>query len=83
MSFTVVVTDPGGSRLAGATALFTVTVPGLEAIVSGQILTNGSGTATFTTTIPKGAMKGSGLATVLVTTDGLGTITDRQVLTVD
>ena len=83
VSFTVVVTDPGGSRLAGATALFTVQVPGLEAIVSGEIRTNGSGSATFTTNIPKGAMKGSGLATVLVTTDGLGTITDRQVLTVD
>jgi hypothetical protein len=83
VSFTVVVTDPGGSRLAGATALFTVSVPGLEPIVSGQIRTNGSGTATFTTNIPRGVMKGSGLATVLVTTDGLGTITDRQVLTVD
>jgi len=83
VSFTVVVIEPGGSRLAGATALFTVSVPGLEAIVSGQILTNGSGSATFTTNIPRGAMPGSGLATVLVTTDALGTITDRQVLTVD
>lgn len=83
VSFTVVVTDPGGSRLAGATALFTVSVPGLEAIVSGQIRTNSSGSATFTTNIPRGAMPGSGLATVLVTTDGLGTITDRQVITVD
>jgi hypothetical protein len=83
VSFTVVVTDPDGRRLAGATALFTVSVPGLQTIVSGQIRTNSAGTATFTTSIPKGAMPGSGLATVLVTTDGLGTTTDRQVLTVE
>jgi len=83
VSFTVVVTDPGGSRLAGATALFAVSVPGLEPIVSGEIRTDGTGTATFPTNIPRGVMKGSGLATVLITTDGLGSITDRQVLTVE
>ena len=82
VSFTVIVTDPGGKRLAGATALFTVSVPGLQVIVSGQIKTNSSGSATFTTTIPKGAMPGSGLATVQVTTSGSRTATDRQVLTV-
>ena len=82
VSFTVVVTDPGGRRLAGATALFSVTVPGLQPIVSGQIRTNGSGSATFTMTIPKGAMKGTGLAVVQVTAGPLGTVTDRQVLTV-
>ena len=64
------------------TALFTVSVPGLEAIVSGQIKTNENGTARFTTSIPKGAMKGSGLATVLVDTGEFGNLTDRQVLTV-
>ncbi len=82
VSFTVVVTDPGGHRLAGATALFTVSVPGLQAIVSGQIRTNSSGSATFTTSIPKGAMPGSGLATVLVNAGAHGNTTDRQVLTV-
>ncbi len=83
VTFTVVVTDPGGRRLAGATALFAVTVPGLEPIVSNQLRTNGSGTATFTTNIPKGVDKGSGLAVVEVTTKGFGKITDRQVLTVE
>jgi hypothetical protein len=39
VSFTVVVTGPGGGRLSGATALFTVSVPGLEAIVSGEVRT--------------------------------------------
>ena len=82
VTFTVQVTDPDGKPIADATALFTVSVPGLEAIVSGEIRTNENGTARFTTSIPKGAMKGSGLATVLVDTDEFGNLTDRQVLTV-
>ena len=47
MTLTVAVTDSDGRRLQGATALFTVSVPGLEAIVSGEIKTNGDGIATF------------------------------------
>jgi hypothetical protein len=82
VSFTVVVQGPDGRPVKGAVALFTVTVPGLEAIVSGEIATAGNGTAKFTTSIPSGAMPGSGLATVLVSTDKYGDITDRQVLTV-
>jgi hypothetical protein len=82
LTLTVVVTDPDGRRLQGATALFTVTVPGLEAIVSSEIETNGDGIASFRTTIPAGATKGSGLATVLVTTRDDGDVTDRQVLSV-
>jgi hypothetical protein len=81
VTFTVVVTGPDGRRVPGATALFTVTVPGLEAIVSSETLTDRNGVATFRTSIPKGAQAGSGLASVLVTT-GEGTLTDRQVLTV-
>ena len=82
VTFTVQVTDPDGAPVADGVALFTVSVPGLEAIVSGEIKTNNNGTARFTTSIPKGAMRGSGLATVLVDTGEFGTITDRQVLTV-
>ena len=82
VSFTVKVTGPDGKPVSGATTLFTVTVPGLEAIVSSEIRTNGSGSATFKTNIPKGALRGSGLASVLVTTSNYGQGTDRQVLTV-
>lgn len=81
-TFSVAVTGPDGRPVTGATALFTVTVPGLEAIVSGEVSTGKSGTATFTTRIPAGATKGSGLASVLVRTEDYGTGTDRQVLTV-
>lgn len=80
-TFTVVVTGPDGKPIAGATALFTVTVPGLQAIVSGEIPTDGNGAASFSTQIPPGAMPGSGLASVLVTTPTAGTGTDRKVLT--
>jgi hypothetical protein len=80
--FTVTVSDPDGRRLPGAVALFTVSVPGLEAIVSDERFTDRSGVASFTTRIPKGALAGVGLASVLVTTDNYGIKTDRQVLTV-
>ena len=83
VTFTVVVTNPDGSRLEGATALFTVSVPGLEAIVSGEIWTDAAGLASFTTNIPNGALPGAGLATVLITTNDLGSVTDRQVLSVE
>jgi hypothetical protein len=79
---TVTVTDPDGRRLPNAVALFTVSVPGLEAIVSSEIRTDGNGVAAFQATIPAGALPGSGLATVLVTTDEDGTVTDRVVLTI-
>jgi hypothetical protein len=81
IKLTVAVTGPDGRRAAGATALFTISVPGLEAIVSGEVPTNNSGVASFTTTIPAGATPGGGLATVLVAI-GDGTVTDRQVLTI-
>ena len=80
--FTVVVTGPDGRPVGGATVLFTVTVPGLQPIVSPEMPTGSNGTATFSTEIPKGVMSGSGLAVVLVTTANAGTGTDRQVLTV-
>jgi Glucodextranase, domain B len=81
-TFTVTVTGPDGKPVAGAIALFTVTVPGLEAIVSAEIPTGSNGTASFSTQIPKGAMAGTGLASVLVTAADSSTGTDRQVLTV-
>jgi len=82
ITLTATVTGADGHHLAGATALFTVSVPGLQAIVSGTITTDGNGVATFSTSIPKGAMAGAGLATVLITTKGTDTATARAVLTV-
>ncbi len=82
IKLTATVTGADGHHLAGATALFTVSVPGLQAIVSANKTTDANGVATFSTTIPKGAMAGAGLATVLITTTGTDTATDRAALTV-
>jgi hypothetical protein len=80
--FTVTVTGADGKPVAGATALFTVSVPGLAAIVSSQVTTDANGTAQFSTTIPKGAMAGQGVADVLVTLKNGKTITARAALSV-
>lgn len=82
ITLSVTVVGPDGRPVQGATTLFTVTVPGLEAIVSSEIRTDGNGVAAFRTTIPAGAMAGSGLASVLVSTSRDGDVTDRVVLTV-
>lgn len=83
VTFTVVVTGPDGLPFQGATALFTVSVPGLEMIVSGEVQTDARGKASFSTRIPAGALPGSGLVSVLITSPDSGTGTDRQVLTVE
>jgi hypothetical protein len=82
LTLTVGVLGSDGKPLAGANALFTISVPGLEAIVSGEIATGSDGTASFSTMIPAGATPGSGLATVLVTAAGQPSATDRQVITI-
>ncbi len=83
VTFTAVVVGADGKRVAGATALFTVSVPGLQALISSPVTTDPRGTATFATAIPKGATPGAGLATVLITMpSGTQTATDRAVLTV-
>ena len=84
VTFKVIVTGPNGARLGGATALFTVTIPGLAAIVSPQVNTSADGSASFTMTIPAGAtpdVPGGGLVAVQVTSDS-GTGTARQTLTI-
>ena len=60
ITLTVAVTGPDGRRVAGATALFTISVPGLESIVSGEVATSEGGVASFTTTIPAGATPAAG-----------------------
>jgi hypothetical protein len=67
ITLTTVVVGADGKPSPGATALFTISVPGLPAVVSSPIVTDATGTATFSTTIPKGAMAGSGVADVLIT----------------
>jgi hypothetical protein len=73
----VLVTDPGGNPLAGATASFTLTIPGLQPISSGPRTTDESGRASFTTSLVTRMKTGYGLATVIITSAEFGTTTDQ------
>jgi Glucodextranase, domain B len=83
VTFTAVVVGADGKPVAGATALFTVSVPGIPALVSPTMTTDRNGKASFSATIPKGAMAGAGVGDVLITMpNGAQTTTDRVSLKV-
>ncbi len=75
----VVVTDPNGAPLAGASATFTVQIPGLQPI-SSTITTDSGGGAVFTVALVGPMKTGNGLATVLVTDAGYGSTSDYVAL---
>jgi hypothetical protein len=80
LQLTVLVKDPAGNPLAGASAFFTIQIPGL-APISNQIVTNSDGRAVFTTPLVGKLAVGSGVGTVLVSSDLYGQSTDRVTLT--
>src|SRR5512143_837233 len=80
LQLTVLVTDPAGAPLAGASAFFTLQIPGL-APISNQLTTGADGRAIFTTPLVGTLTVGSGVGTVLVTSDLYGQSTDRVSLT--
>ena len=82
VQLSVVVTNPDGEPLADAEVTFTIAVPGIPAIASSPILTSARGTASFSTTIPKGADVGQASVTVIVRTKEFGNATDRTVITI-
>jgi hypothetical protein len=75
------VTDPDGASLGGVRVSFTLTLPGVPAI-TGEDVTGSDGQATFRTTIPAGASRGSGLATAFVETDEHGDASGRLSITI-
>ena len=77
----VLVRNPDGQPLPGATITFTLTVPGIPPI-SKDAVTGADGRATFTTTLPTGVTVGAGLATVLVATTEFGTTSAQKTITV-
>jgi hypothetical protein len=81
VTISVVVTNPDGQRLGNANTLFTLAVPGLPVIVSPAILTDATGRASFTQTIPKGAQTGQAKITVSVNTTQYGATSDFSVIT--
>lgn len=80
MQLVVYVTDPSGSPLVGASAFFTLQIPGLGPI-SNSLVTGANGRAVFTTPLVGKITVGGGLGTVLVTSDLYGTSSDRVTLT--
>jgi hypothetical protein len=82
VTLSVSVTDPDGRVLKDAKVTFTVAIPGVPAIASSVLTTSANGTATFKTTIPKGATTGQCSVTVIVQTKDFGDTTDRTVITI-
>jgi len=78
---TVLVDDPDGSPLAGASVTFTLSIPGIPTI-TGDATTDENGQAVFMTKIPKGASKGGGSAAVLVQTAEFGKTTDETPISI-
>ncbi|MEO7663614.1 MAG: hypothetical protein ABIV26_00690 [Candidatus Limnocylindrales bacterium] len=76
----VLVTDPDGKPLEGATVTFNLTVPGIQPIAK-EAVTGGDGRATFTTTLPTGVTTGAGLATVVVESTDFGTTSASRTIT--
>jgi hypothetical protein len=81
VTLTVTVTDPDGRALKNANVTFTLAVPGIPPITSGTLPTSSRGTATFTTTIPKGADAGQAKATAIVDAGTFGNTTALTVIT--
>ena len=83
IQLTVTVTDPDGRPLENARVTFALAVPGVPAVTSKLLETAGDGTASWTTTIPKGATTGQISATVVVQTSRFGETTDRTVISLE
>jgi len=81
MQLSVLVTDPDGHPLEGATVTFSLTVPGIPPVAK-EATTGGDGRATYTTTLPTGVTAGSGLATVLVATSDFGSTSAQKAVTI-
>lgn len=81
LTLTAIVTDPTGAPVPNADVTFSLSIPGVP-VVTQDVPTDGTGTAVFQTTVPKGASVGSGPALAFVTTTQFGTASDRVVITV-
>ncbi len=75
------VTDPDGNPLPNAAVTFTLSIPGIQTITQ-DAQTDGDGRASFETSISKGAERGQGSATVLVSSDDHGSTSDLTVITI-
>ena len=81
VTFTIVVTDPAGHPVTGASLTLTLTLPGSPP-TSQQATTDDTGTAIVATTLPSGTAHGSGVATVVVQTGSFGSVSARAVFSI-
>jgi hypothetical protein len=79
LQLVVVIHDPSGDPIAGATAFFTLQIPGL-APISNELVTAVDGRAIFSTPLVGTLSTGGGGATVFVSHDDYGEATDRLTL---
>ena len=77
----VLVVNPDGQPLDGASVTFSLTVPGIPPITF-DTTTGGDGRAAFSTTLPQSVTPGAGNATVLITTTSFGTTSDQVGITI-
>jgi protocatechuate 3,4-dioxygenase beta subunit len=81
ITMTMLVLDPNGAPLPGATVTFTLSVPGNGIpTITKTLTTNSSGTATYRTTIPM-TVAGKGEIGALVQTTDYGQLTTQVPLT--
>jgi hypothetical protein len=80
MTLTIHATSLNGGPLVHASVTFTVTVEGLGPIVSPEMTTDATGTATWQVSI-SGALSGTGQASVLVTSPAGDQVTDTAAIT--
>ena len=81
ITLTAMANDPNGRALAGANVTFTLSIPGIPTLTL-DTQTRADGTATFKTSIPKGATVGQGGATALLSSAGLGSTQDYTVIAI-
>ena len=81
IQLSVLVIDPDGQPVSGASVTFTLTVPGIPPVAKDAV-TNADGRATFSTTLPKGVTTGNGIATAFVSTTQYGTTSAAKTINV-
>jgi hypothetical protein len=82
LTLTAAASDPDGNPLAGADITFTLSIPGIPTVTQ-DMQTDEQGRASFTTAVPVGADPGQGSATVLLSSEELGSTQDYTVITIE
>jgi hypothetical protein len=82
VTLSVVVTDPDGHPVDGATVTFTLTVPGVGPITR-TLTTDGEGKTRWRTAVPKRAALGRGVAAALVHTKDYGDTSTQTFITIN